>query len=59
MMTSTEPIITLGSVAFLLAATLIQENDDRNNKLWNIRSTEIYSKTNITHNPDARDVIHQ
>jgi hypothetical protein len=43
MMTSTEPIITLGSVAFLLAATLIQENDDRNNKLWNIRSTEIYS----------------
>jgi hypothetical protein len=29
---------TLGSVASLLAATLYQENPDRNNKLWNIVS---------------------
>jgi hypothetical protein len=33
---------TLGSVAFLLSATLYQENPDRNNKLWNIVSTERY-----------------
>jgi hypothetical protein len=33
---------TLGSVASLLAATLYQENPDRNHKLWNIGSTEKY-----------------
>jgi hypothetical protein len=33
---------TLGSVASLLAATLYQENPDRNHKLWNIVSTERY-----------------
>jgi len=37
-MTSTLPRGTLGSVASLLAATLYQENPDRNNKLWNIVS---------------------
>jgi hypothetical protein len=31
---------TLGSVASLLAATLYQDNPDRNHKLWNIVSTE-------------------
>jgi hypothetical protein len=35
-MTSTLPKGTLGSVASLLAATLYQENPDRNHKLWNI-----------------------
>jgi hypothetical protein len=33
---------TFGSVASLLAATLYQGNLDRNNKLWNIISTDIY-----------------
>jgi hypothetical protein len=33
---------TFGSVASLLAATLYQGNHDRNHKLWNIVSTEIY-----------------
>jgi len=37
-MTSTLSRGTLGSVASLLAATLYQENPDRNNKLWNIVS---------------------
>jgi hypothetical protein len=41
-MTSTEPRGTLGSVAFLLAATLYQGKSDRNYKLWNIVSTERY-----------------
>ena len=41
-MTSTLPKGTLGSVASLLAATLYQEHPDRNHKLWNIASTEIY-----------------
>jgi hypothetical protein len=35
-MTSTLPKGTLGSVASWLAATLYQENPDRNHKLWNI-----------------------
>jgi hypothetical protein len=44
-MTSTLPKGTIGSVAFLLAATLYQWNPDRNHKLWNIVSSEreIYS----------------
>jgi hypothetical protein len=37
-MTSTLPKGTLGSVAYLLAATLYQGNPDRNHKLWNIVS---------------------
>jgi hypothetical protein len=41
-MTSTYPGGTLGSVASLLAATLYQQFSDRNNKLWNIVSTERY-----------------
>jgi hypothetical protein len=41
-MTSTQPIGTLGSVASLLAATLYQGNPDTNRKLWNIVSTERY-----------------
>jgi hypothetical protein len=39
-MTSTYPRGTLGSVDSLLAAILYQGNDDGNNKLWNIGSTE-------------------
>jgi len=35
-MTSTKPRGTLGSVAFLLVATLYQGNPDRNHKPWNI-----------------------
>ena len=42
-MTSTSPIGTFGSVAYLLAATLYQGNPDGNQKLWNIGSTEIYT----------------
>jgi hypothetical protein len=38
--TSTWSIETLGSVASLLAATLCQENPDRNHKLSNFGSTE-------------------
>ena len=34
---------TLGLVTSLLAATLYQGNPDRNNRLWNIGSTEIYT----------------
>jgi hypothetical protein len=41
-MTSTLLKGTLGSVAFLLAATLYQGNPDRNNKLWNMVSSERY-----------------
>jgi hypothetical protein len=41
-MTSTLPKGTLGSVASLLAAAFYQGNPDRNHKLWNIVSTEIY-----------------
>jgi hypothetical protein len=41
-MISILPKGTLGSVAFLLAATIYQENPDRNHKLWNIVSSEIY-----------------
>ena len=41
-MTSTLSKRTLGSVAFLFAATLYQGNHDRNHKLWNIVSTERY-----------------
>jgi hypothetical protein len=41
-MTSTLPKGTLGSVASLLAATLYHGNPDRNNKLWNIVSPDIY-----------------
>jgi hypothetical protein len=41
-MTSPLPKGTLGSVASLLAATLYQENPDRNHKLWNIVSSERY-----------------
>jgi hypothetical protein len=41
-MTSTLPKGTLGSVASLLAATLYQGNPDRNHKLWDIVSSEIY-----------------
>jgi len=35
-MTSTEPMIPIGSVAVLLAAALYQGYYDRNHKLWNI-----------------------
>jgi hypothetical protein len=42
-MTSTLLKGTPGSVASLIAATLHQENpEDRNHKLWNIESTDIY-----------------
>jgi hypothetical protein len=41
-MTSTLPKGTLGLVVSLLAATLYQGNPDRNNKLWNIVSSERY-----------------
>jgi hypothetical protein len=41
-MTSTYPRGTNGSVAPLLAATLYQQNPDRNHKLWNIVSIERY-----------------
>ena len=41
-MTAIWPRRTSGSVASLLAATLYQGNPDRNHKLWNIVSTEIY-----------------
>jgi len=34
---------SLGSTTFLIAATLYQENYDRNQNLWNIISTKIYS----------------
>jgi hypothetical protein len=33
---------SLGSVASLLAATLYQGNPDRNHKLWNVISAQIY-----------------
>jgi hypothetical protein len=42
MMTSTYTRGTLVSIASLLAAILYQGNPDRNHKLWNIVSTEIY-----------------
>jgi hypothetical protein len=42
-MTSTLPKGTLGSVASLIAAAFYQGNPDRNHKLWNIVSTEIYT----------------
>ena len=42
-MTSTKLRGTIGSVDSLLAATLYQGNPDRNHKLWNIVSTEIYT----------------
>ena len=35
--------------SFLLAATLYQGNPDRNNKLWNIVSTDIYIYIYILH----------
>jgi hypothetical protein len=41
-MTSTLPKGIIGSVASLLAATLYQGNPDRNDKLWNIVSSERY-----------------
>jgi hypothetical protein len=41
-MTSTNPRGFHSSVASLLAATLCQENHDRNHNLWNIVSTERY-----------------
>jgi hypothetical protein len=41
-MISTSPRGALGSVASLLAVTLYQGNPDRNQKLWNIASTERY-----------------
>jgi len=41
-MTATQPIGTLDSVAFLLVATLYQGNSDRNHQLWNIALTERY-----------------
>jgi len=45
-MISTSPIGNVNTVASLLAATLYQGNPDRNQKLWNIVSTERY----ILHN---------
>jgi len=39
---ATTSIGSLGSVAFLLVATLYQGNFDRNHKFWNIVSTERY-----------------
>jgi len=47
LMTSTLPIATLRSVASLLAATLYQENPDRNHKLWNIALIMSLEKKNI------------
>ena len=41
-MTSTLPKGIIGSVASLLAANLYQGYPDRNNKLWNIVSSERY-----------------
>jgi hypothetical protein len=42
-MSSVSPIGTLGSVLnSFLAATLYQGNPDRNQKFWNIGSTERY-----------------
>ena len=41
-MTSTLPRGTLGSVGSLLVVTLYHGNPDRNHKVWNIVSTEIY-----------------
>jgi hypothetical protein len=41
-MTSTFPKGTLSSVASLLAATLYQENPNRNHKRWNIVPSERY-----------------
>ena len=41
-MTSTLPKGIIGSVASLLAANLYQGHPDRNNKLWNIVSSERY-----------------
>jgi hypothetical protein len=41
-MTSTLSKGTLGAVVSLLTATLYQGNPDRNNKLWNIVSSERY-----------------
>ena len=41
-MASTLPIGTLGSVVSLLAAALIKENHDMNNKLWNIVRTKVF-----------------
>jgi hypothetical protein len=41
-MAATVTIGTFDSVAFLLAATLYQENHDMNHNLWNIGSTEKY-----------------
>jgi hypothetical protein len=41
-MTSTSPKGTLGSVAYSLAVALYQLNPDRNLKLWNIVSSDIY-----------------
>ena len=38
-MSSLQQLGTLGSVAFLFAATLYQENHDRNHNIWNIGST--------------------
>jgi hypothetical protein len=40
--TTKEMISILGSVAYLLAATLYQGSPDRNHKLWNIGSIERY-----------------
>ena len=47
-MASTLPKRTLGSVASLLAATLYLGNPDRNDKLWNIVSTERSNKNILT-----------
>jgi hypothetical protein len=41
-LTSTLPRGTLGSVGSLLVVTLYHGNPDRNHKVWNIVSTEIY-----------------
>ena len=41
-MTSTSPKGTLGSVAYWLAVALYQWNPDRNHKLWNTVSSDIY-----------------
>ena len=42
MITSTQPLVTIGSVASLITATLYQGNNDRNHKFWNIGLSERY-----------------
>jgi len=59
-MTSTLPRGTLGSVASLLAATLYQENPDRNNKLeYRIRASKFqgFFQNNILVSDDGEGKV--